>query len=81
MTNNMGLLKPPGQAERMRARGYASASAVARMVGVTPAAISGWVERGNVAVIRVGGRVYIDLRSVLAYLGPQAAAALGITGK
>ena len=76
----IGSIKPSNQAERMRARGFASASAVARMVGVTPAAISGWVERGNVKILRVGGRVYVDLHSVLQYLGPQAAAALGVTG-
>ena len=74
-------LKTPSQAARMRIRGYASASEVARMVGVTPAAISGWVDRGKVRVLHVGGRVYVDMRSVLEYLGPQAAAALGITGK
>ena len=76
----IGSIKPSNQAARMRTKGYISASEVSRMVGVTPAAISGWIERGNVRALHVGGRVYVEVNSVLQYLGPQAAAALGVTG-
>jgi uncharacterized protein (DUF2384 family) len=62
----------------MRSKGYESASSIARMAKVTPTAVSGWISRGKVRTFLVGKHVFVEVKSVIEYLGPQAAAVLGI---
>lgn len=67
------------QAEIMRQKGYLLAAEVARRCGIDTATVYRWIAEGSVREIRMAGRYhYVDVRSVVAHLGHDAAVALGL---
>lgn len=66
------------QEQVMMQKGYLSASAIARKVGLSPASVAGWIARGQVQHVRIGRRKYVLIKSVVSYLGADAAKLLGV---
>jgi hypothetical protein len=73
------MTKSKSQSQTMRGRGYISASEAARRAGVSPAAVHGWIEREQVKAVHVGRRCYVELVSLISYLGTDGADAMGFT--
>jgi len=62
-----------GQNAIMQARGYLAVSTVAKMCGVTRAAVGLWLAQGHVGFTRVGMRIYVQRKSLEAFLGVEGA--------
>jgi excisionase family DNA binding protein len=60
-----------GQDGLMGDRGFLSIAAVAKQCGVTVMTVRLWVKNGHVDETRVGMRVYIQRKSLEAFLGPE----------
>jgi hypothetical protein len=58
-----------GQDEKMREQGFLPVSAVAKQCGVTRASVDLWMKNGHVEHTRVGLRIYIERKSLEAFLG------------
>ncbi len=75
----------PDTDEMMRKRGYVSPEKVARAIGKTPAAIRALVHEDRLRYVRVGdgpkAPIYIEWRSVVDHVGPEAAEVLGLSAK
>lgn len=77
MTKTTVHRKPSRQAEMMRARGFMAAAEVARRIGRTTQSVYALIESGQVQGVRVGRSWYADVKSLAAYLGPDAARMFG----
>ena len=73
MIKTKAKLPKRGQHELMSARGYLAVSTVARLCGVTRAAVGLWLEQGHVASTRVGLRIYVQRKSLESFLGSEGA--------
>lgn len=69
------------QESRLRKQGYVPASEVASKAGVNIATVYRWTNDEKVKGMSVGGRRFVLWASVLAHLGKEAAAALGLEPK
>jgi excisionase family DNA binding protein len=65
------------QRDIMHTLGYLTVGEVAEKVGRTEVTVYQWVEEGKVASRRLGRSVYVERKSLLAYLGADNAALLG----
>ena len=66
------------QEKMMRARGYLTYREVAAVLGLTTIAVGRRVREGALHAVAIGNRRYISRRELVAHLGPETAAALGI---
>jgi hypothetical protein len=66
------------QEQIMEAQGFLTYRRVAELTGVTAIAVGRWALTGKLASIAVGHRRYIEKQSLVAYLGKESAAALGL---
>lgn len=67
------------QEERMAAAGYITARAAATLMGVHFATVHRYLDDNKLRGTKAGDRHYVELMSIVEYLGPVASKALGIT--
>lgn len=58
--------------------GYMTVAEVAKICGVTRQTVNLWIQKKVIAAVKVGYRVYIERKSLLKYLGPDAARILAV---
>jgi len=80
MNTNVNAKRLP-QVEMMREKGYVSVSDASNRAGVTVFTIYRWVSAGKVEGLLVGRHWYVQLDSLIKYVGPKAAALLDMTDK
>lgn len=78
----MDAVEKPNTEELMRRRGYVTPKAAAAHIGRDVHTIRTAIEEGKLRVIRMGdgpkARQFVEWRSLLEWIGPEAATALGL---
>lgn len=75
MSEEMKLTK---QEEAMLAKGFASVRIVAEKMQVHFSTVYRLIEQNKVRGIKAGVKQYVEIKSVVEYLGPEAAKLLGM---
>jgi len=65
-------------ADKMRLQGYVSASEAAQKVGRSVHTIYRWQEDGIIESVNIGGHHFVKIKSLIDYLGVDAAELLGV---
>lgn len=67
--------------ERMRERGYLPVPKVVSVTGLANHVVYRLIGARKVRSVKVGGRIYVELASVVAHLGPEASKLLGLRSR
>jgi predicted site-specific integrase-resolvase len=67
-------------ASKMKDDGWLLISEAAELVGIGIPTMYRWCQAGNVKTVTVGACRYIEVKSLVTFLGPDASKALGIGG-
>ena len=68
------------QQELMLAKGYHSLTAAAKALGLARMTLWRWAQEGTVKHVRVASRIYLEEKSLILYVGAEAAKLLRVGG-